>query len=106
MKLKYFSPHKVFLGRLDEGQDGQGDGLDKRPMKFPVQSTKERKMMKVMKRPSDPLLQEEVGHHSENMTEVVFPFPGSTCCKSPWTKFLSLILRLKSVVNRGTWGNH
>lgn len=27
--------------------------------------------MKVMNRPPDPLLQEEVGHHSENMTEVL-----------------------------------
>lgn len=50
-------------------------------------------------------------HHScrsewgviQRMIEVVFPFPVS---RSSWTKFPPITLRLKRVVNRGSWDNH
>lgn len=79
------------------------------PIKFHIQSIEEKRMMKVMNRP--PTLhglycRREWGGHSENVIKVVFLFPESTCCRSLWTKLPSVALRLKSVVNGGSWGSH
>lgn len=48
----------------------------------------------------------EWGNHSESTIEVACLFLGSTCCTSSWIRLPSVTLRLKRVVNRGSWGNH